>query len=50
MAKVKVNHVPYRGSAPALQGLLVDRDPQALCGQRVRGEQSADAAADNDNF
>jgi tripartite-type tricarboxylate transporter receptor subunit TctC len=22
MAKVKVNHVPYRGSAPALQGLL----------------------------
>jgi tripartite-type tricarboxylate transporter receptor subunit TctC len=22
MAKVKLNHVPYRGSAPALQGLL----------------------------
>ena len=27
--------------------LLVDRDPQAVCDQRIGGEQAADAAADN---
>ena len=30
-------------------GLLINRYPQALCDERVRGEQSANAAADDHN-